>query len=87
MTNQKIISILQEDLERKCNAIDISILSYPDDFTKTILYMVVDTITGCKEFLKTNMTDDDIHKVREIYDQLIACAQRLVNSRYNNEEI
>lgn len=72
MTNQKIIGIFQGDLERKCNAVDISILSYPDNITKTILYMVVDTITGRKEFLKTNMIDDGIHKAGEVYDQLIS---------------
>lgn len=86
MTDQKIIGILQEDLVRKCEAVNISIISYPNISKNAIDYTIIDLDTGAKEFLEEKMIDDNIHEAAEIYDKIIAVAQRLVNARYDKDD-
>lgn len=85
MTNSKIIGILQEDLIRKCKAVNISIMSCPNAIKGTIDYTIVDRDTGAKEFLEEEMVGDSIHEAAATYDKIIRVAQRLINARCNED--
>lgn len=89
MTNEKVIAILQEDLERKCEDVDIYIFSYPN-VVNTIEYVIIDKRTGAKEYLEVERNyctgEDCISKAMNLYDQLLACAQRLLNARCDKND-
>lgn len=86
MTSEKVVTILLEDLKRKCEDVDICVFSSPNAIKDTIKYMVVDRRTGSKEYLEEKIGKSNIFKTMKLYDKILGAAQRLVCARCNMDE-
>lgn len=86
MTDEKVVGILQQDLENKLDSVDIIILSHPDIGHHRITCILIDDITKSKrafDILEEEFVDlDEIHKAMKMYDIIIKEAQLLLNERY-----
>lgn len=85
MTDDKVVVILQRDLENKLLSVNISILSYTDVEHCLIMYTLIDNISRSErrfDVLKEDFVGlDKIHKAMKLYDIIIKEAQLLVNER------
>lgn len=87
MNDDKIISIIQRDLENKLRYNNIVIYSYPNIECCFVRYKLVDSDTGSNitfDILREELTAlDKIHKAIKIYNTIIKKAQLLINERYD----